>query len=281
MASIVNFPGLLPNQTIRFTSRSIPIKISPHSTRQYMNMKYQRVSMNTETRNNPFKNQRFNLVKLLAADSDDVSVDQLSAASVIKRLYTCVNEKNLKEIKGYISDDSCFEDCSFVSPIQGKKEIMQFYQQLTTSMGQNVKFSIEHICENDEFTAGVDWHLEWKNRHIPFTRGCSFYECSTDGNRLVIKKARVVIESPIKPGGLVLILLKNVTAIFDDFPNFAEWFLTRPYAIVQFITKIYNKLLAPIANPILSSYIRIWNFMARIFALGLSMLLYISKTYFQ
>jgi hypothetical protein len=36
---------------------------------------------------------------------------------------------------------------------------MHFYEQLTASMGQNVKFSIGHVCEGDEFTAGVKWHL--------------------------------------------------------------------------------------------------------------------------
>ncbi|XP_065862760.1 uncharacterized protein [Euphorbia lathyris] len=278
MASVVNFPGQLPQQTICYAPLSVPTENPSKVSLKNLNIKkkHQRISVNKQ-----FKNQRFNLLKSLAADSDDIPVNQLSAASMIKRLYTCVNEKKLKEIERYISDDCCFEECSFVSPMQGKKEIMQFYQQLTTSMGQNVKFSIEHICEDDEFTTGVDWHLEWKNRHIPFTRGCSFYECSTDGNRLIIKKARVVIESPIKPGGLVLILLKNVTAIFDDFPNFAEWFLTRPYAILQFLMKIYSRLLAPIVDPLISSYIRIWNFMARIFGLALSMLLYISKKYFQ
>lgn len=36
---------------------------------------------------------------------------------------------------------------------------MRFYQQLTTGMGQNVKFIVEHVCEDNEFTAGVNWHM--------------------------------------------------------------------------------------------------------------------------
>lgn len=36
---------------------------------------------------------------------------------------------------------------------------MQFLEQLMTSMGQNVKFSVEQVCEGDEFTAGINWHL--------------------------------------------------------------------------------------------------------------------------
>jgi hypothetical protein len=71
--------------------------------------------------------------------------------------------------------------------------------------------------------------VEWKNSQIPFTRGCSFFECSKQEERIIIKystktntlslsiapfshklvflcrKAQIVIESPVKPGGLVLV----------------------------------------------------------------------------
>lgn len=43
---------------------------------------------------------------------------------------------------------------------------MQFLEQLMTSMGQNVKFSVEQVCEGDEFTAGINWHLG--KYHLPF-----------------------------------------------------------------------------------------------------------------
>ncbi|KAE8055347.1 hypothetical protein FH972_012191 [Carpinus fangiana] len=46
------------------------------------------------------------------------------------------------------------------------QEIMHFYEQLTASMGQNVKFSIGHVCEGDENTAGVQWHLG-ENTAVP------------------------------------------------------------------------------------------------------------------
>ncbi|KAK9983589.1 hypothetical protein SO802_033114 [Lithocarpus litseifolius] len=101
-------------------------------------------------------------------------------------------------------------------------EVMQFLEELTESMGENVKFSFGHICEGDEYTAGVKWHLEWKKSQIPFTRGSSFFECSKGGDRIIIKKAQVVIESPIKPGSLVLTLLKTVTSLFDEFPKATE-----------------------------------------------------------
>lgn len=43
---------------------------------------------------------------------------------------------------------------------------MNFFDLLMRSMGQNIKFIIEHVCEGDDFTAGVNWHLG--NYQTPF-----------------------------------------------------------------------------------------------------------------
>ncbi|GFZ16477.1 hypothetical protein Acr_25g0008860 [Actinidia rufa] len=91
-------------------------------------------------------------------------------------------------------------------------------------MGQNIKFKIGNMCKGDDFTAGVTWYLEWNKKQIPFTRGSSFFECSMEGTKLVIKRAQAqgVIESPIKPGHSSLIRLKMVTSLFDTFPKATE-----------------------------------------------------------
>ncbi|KAK6947825.1 hypothetical protein RJ641_001298 [Dillenia turbinata] len=146
----------------------------------------------------------------------------VSAAEAIKTFYTCINEKNLEQLGILISDYCHFDDSSFHSPFYGKKKVMHFLEQLIACMGPNLKFKLQHICEGEELTAGVDWHLEWKEYQIPFTRGSSFYECSMTGERIVIKKAQVITESPIKTGGLVLTLLKTVSFLFENFPKTAE-----------------------------------------------------------
>ncbi|KAK7860759.1 hypothetical protein CFP56_033176 [Quercus suber] len=145
-----------------------------------------------------------------------------SPSETINKFYTSINSKDLDDLREIISEDCYFEECSFPRPFEGKKEVMQFLEELTESMGENVKFSFGHICEGDEYTAGVKWHLEWKKSQIPFTRGSSFFECSKGGDGIIIKKAQVVIESPIKPGSLVLTLLKTVTSLFDEFPKATE-----------------------------------------------------------
>ncbi|KAK9281899.1 hypothetical protein L1049_004806 [Liquidambar formosana] len=178
-------------------------------------------------KNKPFAAGRSCLVMSTMGNSN-FGLSPLPLSETIMQFYTCINEKNLNQLSEFITDDCFFDDFSFLKPFQGKKEVMHFFEQLTASMGQNVKFSIGHVWCGDEFTAAVYWHLEWKKRHIPFTRGCSFYECAKDEERLTIKKAQAVIESPIKPGIFALTLLKIVTTLFDEFPNATEWFLKSP-----------------------------------------------------
>lgn len=39
------------------------------------------------------------------------------------------------------------------------QEVIKFLQQLITSMGQHTEFNVGHICEGDDFTTAVNWHL--------------------------------------------------------------------------------------------------------------------------
>ncbi|CAN0841212.1 hypothetical protein LINGRAHAP2_LOCUS3158 [Linum grandiflorum] len=222
---------------------------------------------------------------LLVDGIDDTSAGSdgiISPVIVVTSLYEYINAKKLKEVGDLFSEDCSLEDCSFPFPIQGTKEVNVFFQQLTSSMGKNVKFIIDRVCENrHELTVAVNWHLEWKHILIPFTRGCSFYECAWEQEGgLVIKKAVVVIESPIKPGGIVMALLKNVTAIFDEFPKAAEWFLQSPHTIVRFLMKTYATFMAPVIKPLVASYFKMWTLIARFSTLTIQLLLYISKKYF-
>lgn len=39
------------------------------------------------------------------------------------------------------------------------QEVMNFFEQLITGMGQNVKFCIQHVCEGDELIGAANWHM--------------------------------------------------------------------------------------------------------------------------
>ncbi|KAJ6415142.1 hypothetical protein OIU84_004021 [Salix udensis] len=258
-AAAVNFPCRIPRQAISLkgvaglTFGSTPSKGLCQLRQSNVKMEREAACLRKQV-NNKSINKRWVSMVVSAAGDFDFKLGS-SPSNMIKQFYACINDKKLKELDGYVSEDCHFEDCSFLQPMQGKKGLFLFFQ-------------------------GVNWHLEWKTIQIPFTRGCSFYECSHKDDRLIIKKALVVIESPIKPGGIVLTLLKNVTAIFDDFPKAAEWLLKSPHVIMQLCSKIYSRLLAPFVNPLLAGYIRAWKLAARLFAFALNIVLHFLTKYF-
>ncbi|KAM7258195.1 hypothetical protein ACFE04_013936 [Oxalis oulophora] len=229
---------------------------------------------------------RRHLVIRSSSPADDLNIHSdptMDESTSIEKFYSFVNDKRLDKIHDQIAENCYFEECSFPQALQGRKEVMEFFTKLVEGMGHNVKFKIENIVSKgddaDNKTAAVLWHLEWNQEEIPFTRGCSYYEFSQDQQQhgLMIKKARIVIESPIKPGAIVLILLKNVTRLFDENPNATLWLLRRPHVIANFIVKVYSKIFAPIINPLISGYITMWRFMARIVGFIFSLLLLITK----
>ncbi|KAI4326912.1 hypothetical protein L6164_019431 [Bauhinia variegata] len=222
-------------------------------------------------------------ISLMATYSDTKYVpdSSLSPSDLVEQFYTCINDKKLRQLDECISKDAHFEDYSFTKPFQGKREVMQFLEQLTACMGQNVKFRVGYICKGDDFTAAANWHLEWKKVQIPFTRGSSFFKCSKEGEKLRIRKAEVLIESPIKPGSIVLTLFKTIASLFDDFPKATEWFLRSPHTILKWITSIYSILITPFLNPLLDGYIKLWSFMARLLGYTFSIVIFISKIFFK
>ncbi|KAK4365412.1 hypothetical protein RND71_016770 [Anisodus tanguticus] len=184
------------------------------------------------------------------------SMGTFSPSDTIKKFYTSINNKDMNHLALLIAKDCFFDDFSYTKPFRGKKEAMKFLGQLTTCMGKNTEFCIEHIYEGVDLTTVVNWHLEWNKKQVPFTRGCSCYELSRDGEELVIRKAQVIIESPIKPGSLALEVFHKVISVGDAFPEAAEWlFLTGPHLLVT----IYNIALRPSIHPILAWYHKLWN----------------------
>ncbi|PON97801.1 Polyketide cyclase SnoaL-like domain containing protein [Trema orientale] len=219
---------------------------------------------------------------MASKSTNNSNSSHLSPLGIIKEFYECINEKQLKRLGDYISEDCYIEECSFPTPIEGKEEVLHFFDLLIASMGENVKFKVIHLCEgDDQLIAAANWHLEWKKAQIPFTRGCSFFECSREGEKITIKKAQIVNESPIKPGSLVLTLLKIVTTLFDDFPSTTEWFLKSPHVILQWLLKIYNIIWTIFINPILKSYLHVWNFATLLHSYAFQILLNILKLFIK
>ncbi|CAA2970429.1 Hypothetical predicted protein [Olea europaea subsp. europaea] len=280
MAAITGFPVVVSGKThlrtktmARHGHASMPLKRTCRFEQAEIKKAQQLIFTTKEIKWKP--------LKLFAASSSDsyIDIDFVSPAYIIMEFYSAINGKNLKQLDKLIANDCFFEDYSFPTPFKGKKEALHFLDQLIACMGQNMKFNVEHIWQGDESTAGANWHLDWNKITVPFTRGCSYYKLASDGDRIVIKEARVLTESPIKLGGLALSLLKMVTFLFDAFPAATEWSLKSPHVIFQLLSKSYKIAVEPIISPLLEWYIRLLNFAAYILAFTLQILQYLVKIF--
>ncbi|XP_055820413.1 uncharacterized protein LOC129889226 [Solanum dulcamara] len=187
----------------------------------------------------------------------DVVTGSLSPSNTIRKLYSSINNKDLNQLAMLISEDCFFDDFSFPQSFQGRKEALNSLEQLTTSMDQNTEFSIDNIYEGVDLTAIVNWHLEWKKKEVPFSRGCSYYELSRDGEKLLIKNAQVITESSMKPK--ILALFNMVTSVFDDFPEIASRILKNHQVAYQVLLNSYKFVVQPIISPILAWYKKLWT----------------------
>ncbi|CAB4279963.1 unnamed protein product [Prunus armeniaca] len=283
MATVLNFSGKTPSQRMCLKPMAGPAisSMAIKRTCQFEQNKRDALQhciyVKRKAENKQLNDHRLFPVMAAVQRSSGIYPSSPSPSDTIKKFYKCINEKNLKQLGDYISEDCYIEECSFNTPLQGKKEVMNFFEQLITGMGQNVKFCIQRVCEGDELIGAANWHMEWKDKQIPYTRGCSFFEFSKKGEKIILKKAQIVIESPIKPGTVVLSLLKTVTALFDGFPKTTDWFLKSPHIVFQWLWKIYTILFAPIVD----SYLRLWSLAARLLSYAYYIVLYIAKFFFK
>ncbi|KAG9156814.1 hypothetical protein Leryth_019509 [Lithospermum erythrorhizon] len=68
-------------------------------------------------------------------------------------------------------------DLIFPQPFVGRK--FTIYTDL--------QFAIDDISEEDTLAVGVSWHLEWKGKTFPFSKGCSFYRLEViNGQRQIM-----------------------------------------------------------------------------------------------
>ncbi|XVF37125.1 hypothetical protein REPUB_Repub19eG0118600 [Reevesia pubescens] len=170
-----------------------------------------------------------------------------SVVDLIQDFYSAINVKDTQKLEQLLSHDCVFQDLIFYIPFGGKQSIIKFLQDLMEAMGKNVQFVIDSGMEGENLTASVIWHLEWKGKEIPFTTGCHFFECQQADGKLIISKITGVEEFPVKPGDLVLKLLKAANSVFDSFPFVAEELLSRSHGthegIIKFLEMLgaYNK----------------------------------------
>ncbi|KAK6129977.1 hypothetical protein DH2020_036259 [Rehmannia glutinosa] len=279
MAAAMEFSSPIIGQSIsskKTVNRSlcaVPVNRSHQLHKPEINMAPKLTYMKRVIKRKPLK------LFVLPPRNFNTNTSPLSPAQTIVLFYSAINEKNLKQLDKMIAEDCFFDDYSFPKPFQGKKEVLHFLKQLTMCMGQNMQFNVEHICEGKENTIGVNWHLDWNKIQVPFTRGCSYYSLSVNGDKLVIEKAQVLIESPIKLGVVALTIFKIASSLFDAFPAATEWFLKSPHILFCLLLKTYKIGIQPIISPFLAWYIKLLNFTACILSFTLKILYQIAKIF--
>ncbi|PON99663.1 Polyketide cyclase SnoaL-like domain containing protein [Trema orientale] len=167
---------------------------------------------------------------------------QPSASGVVRDFHDAINARDMNKLDQLLSEECHYEDLTFYLPFEGKEGVKRFFSSVIDAMGRNGLIAIDRMTEGEGLTASVVWHLEWKHKEIPFTSGCGLFECEEVNGRLLIRKITGVEEFALKPGDLILKLVKSVTTFFDLYPVAAEAILAKSKGTYEGLDKLLNML---------------------------------------
>ncbi|CAI0556536.1 unnamed protein product [Linum tenue] len=137
-------------------------------------------------------------------EEDASSASVPSGADVVRRFYDGINRRDLDSVEGLIAEKCVYEDLIFPNPFVGRKAIMEFFNKFVDSISGDLQFAIDDISADDSLAVGVTWHLEWKGKPFPFSKGCSFYRLEVNNGQRQIIYARDSVEPALKPGEAAL-----------------------------------------------------------------------------
>ncbi|KAF0909854.1 hypothetical protein E2562_000167 [Oryza meyeriana var. granulata] len=158
-----------------------------------------------------------------ASRGAEAAVAPRTATDVVRGFYDGVNRRDLAAVEPLIAEGCVYEDLVFPQPFVGRDEILNFFAGFMGSISPDLRFVIDDISGEDSRAVGVTWHLEWKGKPFPFSRGCSFYRLQVEEQQkqLQIVYGRDCVEPAAKPGELALIIIRAVTWILERFPRLA------------------------------------------------------------
>ncbi|XP_028063636.1 uncharacterized protein LOC114266887 isoform X3 [Camellia sinensis] len=139
------------------------------------------------------------------APTTTLSSPPASASEIVKKFYEGINGHDLASVEDLIADNCVYEDLIFPQPFVGRKAILEFFQKFIDSISTDLQFVIDDISDKDTSVVGVTWHLEWKGKAFPFSKGCSFYRLDVLNGKKQIIYGRDSVEPAIKPGEMALV----------------------------------------------------------------------------
>ncbi|CAL5204003.1 unnamed protein product [Lathyrus oleraceus] len=155
-------------------------------------------------------------------ESGEVSPEFLpsspSPVHIVHEFYEAFNKKDTETLKLLLSPECVYQDLLFYSAYEGQESIIHFWQSVMDAMGPNIHVFVEDVKETNHVMVTVFMHLVWKDKKLPFTSGCRFFTFEEVEGKLLISKITGMEEFPLKPGELVLKLLKGIGNILDNYP---------------------------------------------------------------
>ncbi|WJX40373.1 hypothetical protein P8452_27854 [Trifolium repens] len=142
-----------------------------------------------------------------------------SPIHIVHEFYKAFNKKDTETLKQLLSPNCVYQDLLFYTAYEGQENIISFWQSVMDAMGPNIHVFVEDVKEsNNVMMVTAFMHLEWKDKKLPFTNGCRFFTFEEVEGKWLISKITCVEEFPLKPGELVLKLLKGIGKILDSYP---------------------------------------------------------------
>ncbi|CAN1147749.1 hypothetical protein LINPERHAP2_LOCUS16051 [Linum perenne] len=136
---------------------------------------------------------------------EEATADVPSGADIVRGFYEGINDRDLKAVEELIAHNCVYEDLIFPRPFVGRKAILEFFNKFIDSISGDLKFAIDDISAQDSSAVGVTWHLEWKEKPFPFSKGCSFYRLEVINGKRQIIYGRDSVEPALKPGEAALV----------------------------------------------------------------------------
>lgn len=160
-----------------------------------------------------------------SADGHDEEEEDVieSAADVVRNFYAGINAHDLTSVEDLIAENCVYEDLIFPRPFFGRKEILQFFKKFIDYVSIDLQFVIDDLSAEDSSAVGVTWHLEWKKKPFPFSKGCSFYRLEVKNQKRQIIYGRDSVEPAIKPGETALVAIRAITRLLQQFPQLEDW----------------------------------------------------------
>lgn len=123
---------------------------------------------------------------------------KVRASDVMLQFYKAYNEGDMETLGSLVDEQCSYHDMIIEDPFVGRAAVVAFMKEVRDTIPKDLKFVVDDITDGDDSKVGIVWHLAFEDgQEFPFSRGCSFYRVSPQGQ---VTWGRDMVESALKPG---------------------------------------------------------------------------------